>query len=139
MDHYLVTACLGVKTSLLAQTFVQKCVSFERNLKIIAYGYRKTPKRLKKNHIPKKVNISQSRGKSRIDIPQITYQTWSHIISVNTCFIDLQVSASVLWDSSIHDSVFLNRVTQSHERVYLILKVKVFHTLVCSLNVVILL
>ncbi|XP_022806565.1 kinesin-like protein KIF13B [Stylophora pistillata] len=34
-----------------------------------------------------------------------------------------QVSATVLWDSSIHDSVFLNRVTQSHERVYLILKV----------------
>lgn len=34
-----------------------------------------------------------------------------------------QVSATVLWDSSIHDSVFLNRVTQSNERVYLILKV----------------
>ncbi|XP_027044941.1 kinesin-like protein KIF13B [Pocillopora damicornis] len=34
-----------------------------------------------------------------------------------------QVSATVLWDSSIHDSVFLNRVTQSHERVYLILKI----------------
>ncbi|XP_020610321.1 kinesin-like protein KIF13B [Orbicella faveolata] len=34
-----------------------------------------------------------------------------------------QVSATVLWDSSIHDSVFLNRVTQSYERVYLILKV----------------
>lgn len=42
---------------------------------------------------------------------------------VDNAFIDLQVSATVLWDSSIHDSVFLNRVTQSHERVYLILKV----------------
>ena len=30
----------------------------------------------------------------------------------------------MLWDSSIHDSVYLNRVTQSHERVYLILKVR---------------
>ena len=34
----------------------------------------------------------------------------------------------MLWDSSIHDSVFLNRVTQSHERVYLILKVSSLKT-----------
>ena len=33
-----------------------------------------------------------------------------------------QVCAVVSWDSSIHDSVHLNRVTPSNERVYLILK-----------------
>ncbi|XP_060077900.1 kinesin-like protein KIF13B [Ylistrum balloti] len=34
----------------------------------------------------------------------------------------LQVCAVASWDSSIHDSPYLNRVTQSNERVYLILK-----------------
>ena len=34
----------------------------------------------------------------------------------------LQVLAIVSWDSSIHDSPHLNRVTQANERVYLILK-----------------
>lgn len=43
-------------------------------------------------------------------------------------YIASQVSATMLWDSSIHDSVFLNRVTQSHERVYLILKVSSLKT-----------
>ena len=33
------------------------------------------------------------------------------------------VTAVVSWDSSIHDSVHLNRVTPNNERVYLILKV----------------
>lgn len=33
------------------------------------------------------------------------------------------VTAVVSWDSSIHDSVHLNRVTPSNERVYLIIKV----------------
>ncbi|XP_022249018.1 kinesin-like protein KIF13A isoform X2 [Limulus polyphemus] len=36
-----------------------------------------------------------------------------------------EVSAVAAWDSSIHDSIFLNRVTPQNERVYLILKVTV--------------
>jgi len=31
----------------------------------------------------------------------------------------------VLWDSSVHDSIHLNRVTPNNERVYLIVKVVV--------------
>lgn len=38
-----------------------------------------------------------------------------------SCFI-FQISAVVSWDSSIHDSPSLNRVTSSNERVYMILK-----------------
>lgn len=34
-----------------------------------------------------------------------------------------RVTATASWDSSIHDSVYLNRVTQNTERVYVILKV----------------
>ena len=34
-----------------------------------------------------------------------------------------RVTATASWDSSIHDSVYLNRVTQNTERVYIILKV----------------
>ncbi|KAM9783257.1 kinesin-like protein KIF13A [Neosynchiropus ocellatus] len=37
----------------------------------------------------------------------------------------LQVSALCSWDSSIHDSVHLNRVTSPHERIYLIVKATV--------------
>ena len=37
-----------------------------------------------------------------------------------------RVTATASWDSSIHDSVLLNRVTQPNERVYLILKVPRF-------------
>ena len=36
------------------------------------------------------------------------------------------VTAVVSWDSSIHDSVHLNRVTPNNERVYLILKVQAY-------------
>lgn len=36
-----------------------------------------------------------------------------------------QVSAVCSWDSSIHDSVHLNRVTSSNERIYLIVKATV--------------
>ena len=49
----------------------------------------------------------------------------------SSCFVCLalfrlvQVSATVSWDSSIHDSVYLNRVTPANERVYLIVKVVV--------------
>ena len=35
----------------------------------------------------------------------------------------LRVTAFASWDSSMHDSVYLNRVTQNNERIYLILKV----------------
>nr|XP_057939491.1 kinesin-like protein KIF13A isoform X2 [Doryrhamphus excisus] len=38
---------------------------------------------------------------------------------------DEEVSAVCSWDSSIHDSVHLNRVTSPHERIYLILKATV--------------
>lgn len=34
-----------------------------------------------------------------------------------------RVTATASWDSSVHDSVYLNRVTQNTERVYVILKV----------------
>ena len=37
----------------------------------------------------------------------------------------LQVCAVVSWDSSIHDSVHLNRITPNNKRVYLIVKVVV--------------
>ena len=36
----------------------------------------------------------------------------------------LRVTAFASWDSSMHDSVYLNRVTQNNERIYLILKVR---------------
>uniref|UniRef100_A0A3P8UWT2 Kinesin family member 13A n=1 Tax=Cynoglossus semilaevis TaxID=244447 RepID=A0A3P8UWT2_CYNSE len=38
---------------------------------------------------------------------------------------DEEVSAVCSWDSSIHDSVHLNRVTSPHERIYLIIKATV--------------
>ncbi|XP_054637398.1 kinesin-like protein KIF13A isoform X5 [Dunckerocampus dactyliophorus] len=38
---------------------------------------------------------------------------------------DEEVSAVCSWDSSIHDSVHLNRVTSPHERIYMILKATV--------------
>ncbi|KAL0901234.1 hypothetical protein ABMA27_006530 [Loxostege sticticalis] len=38
---------------------------------------------------------------------------------------DKDVSAIACWDSSIHDSQYLNRVTEANERVYLILKTTV--------------
>ena len=41
---------------------------------------------------------------------------------VHLQFFIPQVCAIVSWDSSIHDSVHLNRVTPNNERVYLILK-----------------
>lgn len=36
-----------------------------------------------------------------------------------------QVSATASWDSSVHDSVHLNRVTPQNERIYLIVKTTV--------------
>ncbi|XP_048363601.1 kinesin-like protein KIF13A isoform X2 [Sphaerodactylus townsendi] len=38
---------------------------------------------------------------------------------------DDEVSATAAWDSSVHDSVHLNRVTPQHERIYLIVKITV--------------
>ena len=35
-----------------------------------------------------------------------------------------RVTATASWDSSIHDSVYLNRITPNNERVYVILKVR---------------
>ena len=35
-----------------------------------------------------------------------------------------RVTATASWDSSVHDSVYLNRVTPNTERVYIILKVR---------------
>ena len=40
-------------------------------------------------------------------------------------YCEKDVSAVAVWDSSIHDSVYLNRVTPANERIYLILKVSV--------------
>jgi len=37
-------------------------------------------------------------------------------------FVDKGVGAIASWDSSIHDSVYLNRITQTNERAYLIVK-----------------
>ena len=52
------------------------------------------------------------------------------MIDLNILKYDQQkVTAYASWDSSMHDSVYLNRVTQNNERVYLVLKVIiVFHT-----------
>lgn len=47
-----------------------------------------------------------------------------------------RVTATASWDSSIHDSVLLNRVTQPNERVYLILKVVVRLSSPALVNVV---
>ena len=46
-----------------------------------------------------------------------------------------KVMAYASWDSSMHDSVFLNRVTQNNERIYLIIKVaeQFFVTSYCTL------
>ncbi|KAI6075238.1 Kinesin-like protein KIF13A isoform X4 [Aix galericulata] len=38
---------------------------------------------------------------------------------------DEEVSATAAWDSSVHDSVYLNRVTPQNERIYLIVKTTV--------------
>ena len=48
----------------------------------------------------------------------LSFNPWRFILT-------LQVCAVVSWDSSIHDSVHLNRLTPNTERVYLILKVVV--------------
>ncbi|XP_054157934.1 kinesin-like protein KIF13B [Oppia nitens] len=40
-------------------------------------------------------------------------------------YCEKDVSSVAVWDSSIHDSQYLNRVTQPNERIYLILKVSV--------------
>jgi kinesin family protein 13 len=40
-------------------------------------------------------------------------------------YCEKDVSAVAVWDSSMHDSVYLNRVTPQNERIYLILKVSV--------------
>lgn len=40
------------------------------------------------------------------------------------------IGAIAAWDSSIHDSQYLNRVTEANERVYLILKATVIYILV---------
>ena len=37
----------------------------------------------------------------------------------------MQVGTLVAWDSSVHDSIHLNRVTPNNERIYLIVKVVV--------------
>uniref|UniRef100_A0A8B9U5Q9 Kinesin family member 13A n=1 Tax=Anas zonorhyncha TaxID=75864 RepID=A0A8B9U5Q9_9AVES len=39
--------------------------------------------------------------------------------------LELFVSATAAWDSSVHDSVYLNRVTPQNERIYLIVKTTV--------------
>lgn len=44
-----------------------------------------------------------------------------------------RVTATSSWDSSIHDSVYLNRVTQNTERVYVILKVSAIEVLILDL------
>lgn len=46
-------------------------------------------------------------------------------ISLLIFFLLPQLSAVCSWDSSIHDSVHLNRVTSSNERIYLIVKATV--------------
>uniref|UniRef100_A0A8B9TR49 Kinesin family member 13A n=1 Tax=Anas platyrhynchos TaxID=8839 RepID=A0A8B9TR49_ANAPL len=43
-------------------------------------------------------------------------------VKFSRCFI---VSATAAWDSSVHDSVYLNRVTPQNERIYLIVKTTV--------------
>uniref|UniRef100_A0A8V5G0P8 Uncharacterized protein n=1 Tax=Melopsittacus undulatus TaxID=13146 RepID=A0A8V5G0P8_MELUD len=43
---------------------------------------------------------------------------------LSLCF-SAQVSATAAWDSSVHDSVHLNRVTPQNERIYLIVKTTV--------------
>ena len=46
------------------------------------------------------------------------------MIDLNILKYDQQkVTAYASWDSSMHDSVYLNRVTQNNERIYLVLKV----------------
>ena len=37
----------------------------------------------------------------------------------------MQVCTLIAWDSSVHDSIHLNRVTPNNERIYLIVKVVV--------------
>uniref|UniRef100_A0A8C2U572 Kinesin family member 13A n=1 Tax=Coturnix japonica TaxID=93934 RepID=A0A8C2U572_COTJA len=47
------------------------------------------------------------------------------LISLLPCDFSVQVSATAAWDSSVHDSVHLNRVTPQNERIYLIVKTTV--------------
>ena len=49
------------------------------------------------------------------------------MINLNILKYDQQkVTAYASWDSSMHDSAYLNRATQNNERIYLVLKV-IFH------------
>lgn len=54
----------------------------------------------------------------------IRRRLWSHL-NKNAPPLIHQVSAVCSWDSSIHDSVHLNRITSSNERIYLIVKATV--------------
>lgn len=47
------------------------------------------------------------------------------ITSVPQLSVTRQVSATASWDSSVHDSLHLNRVTPQNERIYLIVKTTV--------------
>lgn len=65
---------------------------------------------------------------SRADVtPVLVSGSWSRESSsaAATRLLPLQVCALCSWDSSIHDSVHLNRVTPPHERIYLIVKAAV--------------
>uniref|UniRef100_A0A8C9XRK2 Kinesin family member 13A n=1 Tax=Sander lucioperca TaxID=283035 RepID=A0A8C9XRK2_SANLU len=55
------------------------------------------------------------------DISQVPFS----YINKNTTLPIHQVSAVCSWDSSIHDSVHLNRITSPNERIYLIIKATV--------------
>lgn len=46
-------------------------------------------------------------------------------VSLRTPPAPPQVSAACSWDSSIHDSAHLNRITSANERIYLIVKATV--------------
>lgn len=61
-----------------------------------------------------------------VQILTLCKQLWSYVNKKKpTTLLIHQVSAVCSWDSSIHDSVHLNRVTSPNERIYLIIKATV--------------
>lgn len=55
----------------------------------------------------------------------VSVDDWGATINKTHTVLIHQVSAVCSWDSSIHDSVHLNRVTSPNERIYLIIKATV--------------
>ena len=66
----------------------------------------------------------------------IPFEQPDRMIDLNILKYDQQrMTAFASWDSSMHDSVYLNRATQNNERIYLVVKVRPVNTVLSSISV----